>query len=158
MAGYGVRVRPHDRRTALGAVVTARGIRNNNPGNIRLSTAHWQGTAVIQGDPAFVTFTAMEYGVRALARTLLTYQRSHGLRTITGIISRWAPGVENDTAAYIRAVALSTGYHSAAILNLADRATLWRVVAAIIKHECGKDSVLVLPATISRGVNLALQA
>jgi len=88
--------------------VKPRGIRNNNPGNIRRNGDPWQGLAETQGDKEFFTFATPVYGIRALARTLITYQDRHGLRTIRQIISRWAPPVENDTESYVKAVTAAT--------------------------------------------------
>jgi hypothetical protein len=53
-----------------------------------------------------------------LARTLITYQDKHGLRSIRQIISRWAPPVENNTNAYVRAVAADTGLDADQPLDL----------------------------------------
>ena len=69
-----------------------RGIRNNNPGNIRHG-ANWQGLnpngRII--DPAFCVFTAPIYGIRALAKVLINYKKIHGLNTVRQIVSRYAP-------------------------------------------------------------------
>mgnify|MGYP003533551919 FL=1 len=43
----------------------SRGIRNNNPLNIRLSADKWQGMREEQTDKAFVQFKSMAYGYRA---------------------------------------------------------------------------------------------
>ena len=51
-----------------------RGIRNNNPGNIRRNGDPWQGLAKEQNDREFFTFKSAVYGIRALARLLITYQ------------------------------------------------------------------------------------
>ena len=61
-----------------------RGIRLNNPGNIEYGES-WRGMAADQKDPRFVTFTEPVYGIRALAKLLLNYQRKHGIRTVDGI-------------------------------------------------------------------------
>src|SRR5574337_804815 len=83
----------------------SRGIRNNNPGNIRKSSEPWRGLAAAkdQKDPAFFTFETPEWGIRAMAVILRTYQTKYGLRTIRAIIGRWAPSAENDTDAYVDA-------------------------------------------------------
>lgn len=112
-----------------------RGIRNNNPGNIRHSTTAWQGQSKTQDDPAFVTFTSAQFGVRALAKTLLTYFNAYGLRTVTAIISRWAPPNENNTAAYIAAVADGVGAGPDATLNVDSVGVMLPLVKAIIQHE-----------------------
>ncbi len=55
-------------------------------------------------------FSTPIYGIRALARTLISYQVKHGLRTIRQKIGRWAPASENDTVAYIKAVCEDSGF------------------------------------------------
>ena len=81
-----------------------RGIRNNNPGNLRRTDDPWQGLAETQTDTEFFVFQSPIYGIRALARTLIKYQDKHRLCTIRQLIGRWAPNTENDTVAYIKAV------------------------------------------------------
>lgn len=77
---------------------TPRGIRNFNSGNIRhVKGTRWQGMSANQNDTAFVQFTGPQWGIRAIARTLITYQDKHGLRTIRQIIGRWAPPNENNS-------------------------------------------------------------
>ena len=85
-------------------MTTPRGIRNNNPGNLRRSRDNWQGLRREQTDPQFFQFTEMKWGYRALIRTLQNYRRVHGLRTLAEMIARWAPENENHTAAYVKAV------------------------------------------------------
>ncbi len=111
-----------------------RGLRNNNPGNIRKNITKWLGLADQQTDPDFFQFTSPEYGIRAIAVTLNTYITKYGLNTIRGIISRWAPPSENDTDAYIAAVSKEAGVGPDDVLtddNLPD------VVKGIIHHENG---------------------
>jgi hypothetical protein len=113
-----------------------RGIRNNNPGNIEKG-APWQGLADDQSqDNRFAVFTDPVWGIRALARTLKTYRERHGLETPYEIISRWAPGFENDTDSYARAVANAVGVDPYSPIPNSDRARL-DLVKAIIKHENG---------------------
>lgn len=116
-----------------------RGIRNHNPGNIRRSSDPWQGLAERQGDMEFFTFKSPVYGIRALARTLITYQDKHGLRTIRQIIGRWAPPVENNTNAYVRAVSEATDLDADQILDLHNFDYLFPLTKAIIKHENGQQ-------------------
>ncbi len=118
---------------------TPRGIRNHNPGNIRRSSDPWQGLAERQSDVEFFTFKSPIYGIRALARTLITYQDKHGLRTIRQIIGRWAPPVENNTNAYVRAVAEATDLDADQILDLHNFDYLFPLTKAIIKHENGQQ-------------------
>jgi len=138
---------------------TPRGIRNHNPGNIRHGSP-WQGLADKQPDTAFATFKSAAYGIRALARTLITYQDKYGLRTIRQIIGRWAPPKENDTNAYVRAVTAQTGRQANARLDLQTYTDLRAVTEAIIRHENGAGP-LSTPntwydaATIDKGLSLA---
>lgn len=79
-----------------------RGLRNNNPGNIRKDGTHWKGEVEPSRDAAFKQFESMAWGYRAMFKCLNTYSRKYGLDTIRKMISRWAPPSENDTDAYIR--------------------------------------------------------
>lgn len=116
-----------------------RGLRNNNPGNIRRNGDPWQGLADHQEDTEFFTFKDPIYGIRALARTLISYQDKHGLRSIRQIISRWAPPVENNTNAYIRAVAEDAGLDADQPLNIHHFDHLLPLAKAIIHHENGQQ-------------------
>ncbi len=98
-----------------------RGIRNNNPLNIRKSADKWQGqinanvndndnNSSLKGESDFCQFYTMEYGWRAAFVILCkTYYGKYKLRTIRDIVSRWAPAKENNTPAYIRHVSDYTG-------------------------------------------------
>ena len=58
-----------------------------------------------------------------------------GLKTVKTIISRWAPSVLNDTAAYVRAVEANTGTRPGADVDLSQPAVMTGFVKAIIHHE-----------------------
>lgn len=114
-----------------------RGIRNNNPGNIRYNPANqWQGQ-VGKDDAGFVVFDKPENGIRALSVLLRNYQNKYGLNTIHDIIARWAPPNENDTAAYISSVSKQANLASYVNISLNDKATLTKIVNAIIHQENG---------------------
>lgn len=115
-----------------------RGERNNNPGNIDRTATKWQGQSADQPDSRFVKFDAPEWGIRAIARTLFTYRDKHGLKTIRKIINRWAPPVENDTGAYVSAVANQVGVDPDVEIDLDNPVLLVRLVRAIIRHENGR--------------------
>jgi len=138
-----------------------RGIRNNNPGNIRWG-APWQGLRAKpdRDDTAFCQFQNAVFGIRALARTLITYQDKHGLRTIRQIITRWAPPTENNTLAYIHVVARQTGFEIDQELDLHGCEHLRPVLEAIIRHENGKGARATANTwyddeTISKGLAIA---
>ena len=82
----------------------SRGIRNNNPANIRHSCSKWLGLSKVQVDKEFCTFDSMEFGVRALLVLLRTYYNKHHCNTIRKVISRFAPSSENNTEKYIKYV------------------------------------------------------
>lgn len=141
-------------REAYGPDLTApRGIRNNNPGNIEIGSQSWQGQ-VAGNDPRFATFETPEAGIRALAKNLITYQDKHGLNTVESIINRWAPAKENQTGAYVQAVAKEIGVKPSDPINVRDPAMLSKLASAIIRHENGQH-----PYTadqVRAGVDLAL--
>lgn len=78
-----------------------RGIRNNNPANVRRTKEAWQGLSKLQTDKAFFQFDSMVWGIRCLVKTLHTYVCKHNLHSTADIINRFAPSNENNTQAYI---------------------------------------------------------
>jgi hypothetical protein len=133
-----------------------RGVRNFNPGNIELGDP-WQGMAPKQTDGRFAQFSTAAYGIRALARTLITYQDKYGIRTVTDAINRWAPPVENNTKAYIWQVQQAVGGD---LVDMHDYGYLRPMVEAIIRHENGPGPLQTLnswydEATINEGLRLA---
>ena len=120
----------------MGKQTVTRGVRNNNPGNIRKSKDKWQGLADEQSDRAFFTFKAPEWGIRALARVLIKYQDDYDLNTVRGLIGRWAPPNENDTGAYVNAVAKAMGVGSDDVIDVQQYDVLKPLTVAIIAHEC----------------------
>ena len=86
-----------------------RGLRNNNPLNIRKG-GNWQGLDNPPDDGAFCRFVSMEMGFRAAFKLLHRYYHKYKLRTTRDIIARWAPeGDGNNTKRYARFVSLSIG-------------------------------------------------
>ena len=115
----------------------SRGIRNNNPGNIRLGSP-WNG--LVDGhDTAFCTFGHAVYGIRALCWLLIAYQQRYGLNTINGIISRYAPDSENDTNAYASHVSRKMGVGIDDVIDVTDWDTMLPMVESIIRHENGSQ-------------------
>ncbi|WJJ59624.1 peptidoglycan lytic exotransglycosylase [Salmonella phage ST57] len=130
--------------------MATRGIRNNNPGNIRVSKDQWEG--MTGDDGAFVTFDSPESGVRALGKNLLSYGRQ-GYDSIEKIINRWAPPNENDTQAYIDSVVAATGIPATQSLDLSDPDTLSSLAQAISFHETGSRYN---PEVYQQGITRAL--
>lgn len=116
-----------------------RGLRNNNPGNIRRTYIEWQGEVPNSEsrDDAFEVFEHPGYGLRAMAMTLVNYQQRHGRDTVREVITRWAPPSENNTGAYVQAVADAVGVDPDDEIDV--RAQLLPMMRAITRHENGID-------------------
>jgi hypothetical protein len=138
-----------------------RPVRNNNPGDLE-SGANWRGlmpaeklSSEQRAEPRFAVFAAPEWGFRALAMLLHTYQVAHGDGTVEKIITRFAPPLENDTAAYISDIAWALQVAPASLLDLASRARMAALVKAIARHETGGWEPYWQDAQLERGLDLA---
>jgi hypothetical protein len=126
-----------------------RGLRNNNPLNIRHNSDHFQGE--IKGtDTAFKTFSCKPYGYRAGFVILHTYL-VRGFNTIEKIITRFAPPIENDTENYIAFVERHTGISRNRELTASDGADYILIVSAMSFMENGKNADI---SEIKAGFNL----
>lgn len=107
----------------LGNNTLPRGMRNNNPGNIRLTPETWQGKIPYsdnkdwKGNPnnvvkEFEQFYELRYGLRALMRNIIT-QIKNGYNTIEKLITRYAPPSDgNLTGNYINSVVAALGVNA----------------------------------------------
>jgi len=127
-----------------------RGIRNNNPGNIRHGSA-WRGLSKDQTDDSFCVFDDPVMGLRALGKVLINYERLHGFNTVNGIINRYAPPVENDTNSYAEHVANKLGVGLDEEIDVS--VYLDDLMSAIVKHENGQQPYTA--AQIAHAANLA---
>lgn len=143
----------------IGAPSTAggrapRGIRNNNPGN--LNFAGQAGASLESGPGArFARFGSMQEGVAALVRQIGLYVK-RGRNTIRKIVETYAPASENDTGAYVAAVARSMGLSPDAPLDVNSAAQVQGLVRAIVNHENGagrvSDADIASGYALSRGI------
>ncbi len=118
--------------------MTPRGIRNNNPLNIRHNTDVFKGE--IKGkDKSFKTFSSMPYGYRAAFVTLASYL-ARDFNTVEKIISRWAPQNENNTKAYIAAVVKFSSVPKDKILTASDGIDYILIVSAMSFVENGQNA------------------
>lgn len=129
-----------------------RGLRNNNPLNIERTGDRWRGMSPVQRDPRFVQFVAPEWGIRAAVVILRNYQRRYHLHTLTEILHRYAPAVENHTKRYIERVSSRAGISPDTHLDLTDRELVSRLIEAMWLVECGVPGDR---ETIERGLDLA---
>lgn len=114
-----------------------RGLRNNNPGNIRRSAVRYKGECAEGDGDGFRRFESMAYGYRAMFVLLHTYALRYGSHTIEAMISRYAPPLENDTQAYIRRVSRSAGVDARAAVDTTDGIVMPRIVGAMSAVENG---------------------
>lgn len=135
---------PRRTRATLDAERLPRGIRNNNPGNLERTSPRtpWQGAVpfdqALMRDTRFEVFQTPVWGIRAIARTLITYQDAHDCQTVRQIIARWAPASENDTTHYAAQVARAVGVPSVnTAIDVTNYETASKLVRAIVRHENG---------------------
>lgn len=115
----------------------SRGYRNCNPGNIRLGASRFLGEYCDSEDPEFRQFEAMEWGYRAMFLVIHNYGELYGIHSLRGIISRWAPSHENDTANYAAVVARRLGIPVGGYINTLSRDVMCAMVAAMSWIENG---------------------
>jgi hypothetical protein len=139
-----------------------RGLRNNNPGNLRPSGDDWKGMIGVQDN--FIVFSDLSWGIRAMATDLANKISNGGLNTITKIVNRYAPASDgNDVAAYIGKamkpvrighISRETGFGPNQDLPVS-LDTLQKLVRAMIDHEVGGEfSHLVTAGDIEEGIAL----
>ena len=117
-----------------------RGLRNNNPGNIRRSKDKWVGLKSVQEDPDFFQFREMSYGYRAMLTILRKYRKKYGDRTVADMIRRWAPVTENDTAAYVMTVCSRLQVPKDFEIDVDDRDSMCALVGAMSFVENGREA------------------
>ena len=118
-----------------------RGLRNNNPGNIRRNSDVFHGEVNPSRDQQFKQFKTMAHGYRAIFKILSNYYRKYRLTTIRQIIGRWAPENENNTSAYVSLVSSYAGIGPDEQLSF-DREQMIRIVAGMSKVENGREAVM----------------
>lgn len=132
-----------------------RGLRIHNPGHIeRKGDIKWMGMAAEQPDSRFVAFISPEYGIRAIAKVMLTYRSKHHIVTVRKIIERWAPpDDDNPTLSYAHFVANKVGVEPDETIDVRDYDTMRPLVEAIIRFELGQMPYAC--ETIDKGLALA---
>ena len=119
-----------------------RGIRNNNPLNIRKGN-NWKGEVYSSTDGEFEQFVSMQWGIRAGFKILKNYMTGYGgrvkaLTNVHDIIHRWAPPSENNCRAYIDSVCRFSGLHEFERLQFSDRNKMLALIDGMIRVECGQ--------------------
>lgn len=88
-----------------------RSIRNNNPGNLRLTAINWKGKVPKDSntDKSFEQFTSPVWGFRAMAMDIINDVKK-GKNTPLELIKEYAPASDgNNTLSYATKVAASIG-------------------------------------------------
>ena len=125
----------------------SRGIRNNNPGNIKDFGIEWKGlmdhrdkTQEHIKEKTFCVFSHPWWGIRAMAKIFTNYQTKHGLWSVRKIVNRWAPPTDdNPTTVYATFVATHMRVDIDAVINLAKYDTMSRLCQSIVRFENGQD-------------------
>lgn len=128
-----------------------RGIRNNNPLNIRIGNV-WLGEVPNPTDPQFEQFVSMEYGIRAACVLLRRYIRHYHRTTIPDIIAAWAPSNENTTVKYVDTVCQLSHLSPMQELHYEDKHAMVQLIQAMCIIETG---VQINQKTIEKGYDLA---
>lgn len=134
--------------------MVARGIRNNNPGNIRKGE-EWNGLdkEKTKAERDFCVFKDVVYGIRALCKVLLNYDRFYNINTVQGIITRYAPALENDTTRYTEYVCKKLNVDKKQKLDLTNPDIMIELIKALITYENGGNPYT--DAQIRKGMSLA---
>ncbi len=114
-----------------------RGLRNNNPLNLRRTSIKWQGEKSEVTDTEFEEFESMAYGLRAGLVNIRT-QINNGYDTIAKLIMRWAPPTENNTSNYVKIVSEKSGYGEHDIIEF-QKEEMFGIVEAMVKVETGMN-------------------
>lgn len=121
-----------------------RGVRNCNPGNIRMPPKKLEDKDKFEGeirpskDKSFRTFVKMAYGYRAMHYLLRKYKNKYSLNTLEQMINRWAPPSDNNkTEVYIDFVCDRTGIGRKEIVDVSNMTVMCRIVEAMATMECG---------------------
>lgn len=143
-----------------------RGLRNNNPLNIRRSNNNWMGRRTTVTDKDFEEFVSMPFGYRAAWKLLESYRLrfiNEGKPfTLNNIVHRWAPPEDgNNTREYIHSVIRLTDYKTPgerplpAPCSPAGYNVLCSILAAMTCVECGISMNQVDKISIRNGWDLA---
>jgi hypothetical protein len=117
-----------------------RGVRNNNPLNIKYNAANnWDGQTG-QDSAGYAMFSDPSYGLRAGIMILQTYQGEISPYDIPHIGARWTSGDSPaKQAAWISTVSAVSGYPQNAPLSPYDATVISNLIPAMIAAENGQQ-------------------
>lgn len=119
-----------------------RGIRNNNPLNIRKGS-NWKGERPNQTDKQFEQFISLEWGIRAAFKLLRNHISGFkgtrpAMNTYRKIITMWAPPSENATEEYINYVCRQCNAQPSDIIDPDNRKQMVWLAREMAFVECGQ--------------------
>ncbi len=148
---------------AMDMTGAARGIRNNNPGNIRQGLngqyIGWQGSFKTSRQPPFTEqvgdrfygvdrapggpfaiFDTMFHGMRAMIRNMWSIVgRTDG--KVGTLIATWAPSSENNVGAYVATVERLTGLSANSVIDRSNVSQMGNLAMAMSIKENGENNV-----------------
>jgi hypothetical protein len=133
-----------------------RGIRNNNPANIKKNNIKWDGLSDVQDDNTFYKFDDMIYGIRAFFIIIFNDRKLYNIRSIKQIINRFAPESENPTNEYVNFIANKLDIDKDDELCVTDEEMLIKFAQSLFEFENG-ESCANMKDDIKDGLKLALR-
>lgn len=140
--------------------LTPRGLRNNNPLNLRRTSIPWRGKVAtperavelgMRWDPDYELFEHPAFGVRAAAKDIRNDYYRDGLRTVAKLIGEFAPSSDNNpTDVYAANVARAIGVDPDQPFELEQN--IVAMFQAMILQENGRNPFT--PAELAEWVNL----
>lgn len=113
-----------------------RGIRNNNPLNIKIGN-DWQGERP-NTDGVFEEFTTMQYGLRAAFIILRKYITKYERNTIRKIVHSWSPDGSRMESIYMSSVSKWSDIGLDQTIRYDDSDTMCKIVQGMAKVETGR--------------------
>lgn len=138
----------------INMVAVPRGIRNNNPGNLKhVVSNNWVGLTG-SDNTGFCVFSRMSFGIRAMAIDILGDWKE-GKKSVDALIREYSP--DDRVNNYIRFVSSRLGVHRHEALDLTHIALVRRLIVAMIKFENGAKQEWISIADLESGVHQAME-
>lgn len=135
-------------KAAQASMAATRGMRNNNPGNIKYGAFARSMGATGQDTGGFAIFPSAQAGIAAIVANLRSYGRK-GFDTPSEIAHRWST---TDQAAYTKTLAALFGGNADKQLDMTNNSVLSALANGIVSQENGKNPYASL---IANSLNMA---
>lgn len=121
----------------MASIYKSRGMRNNNPLNVKYNIHNrWYG----QGDPdsdGFCTFSKLDWGIRAAMKIIIRYQEHYKIFRVSDLIARWSPDGKTIVGNYTSFVERALGSKT---FDIKDEESMVKLVSAMARFECGSEA------------------